>query len=202
VPQVPNVPGVPALSSYSSFGLSLLTADLISFVAGLLIGPQWGLFRNGQSVVDADSVVTLEYKQDWALLDYPVAPSGFETYNKVPRPFEARLRFARGGLPADRADFLNSIQAIAGDLNQYDVLTPEVIYRGVNVMHQDYRRTATRGNGLVSVDVWVRQVSVTGTSQFSNTKSPAGANPQGGGNVQTGAPSAQQQTFLNTGQIL
>ena len=186
---VPNVPGVPPLASFSSSVITLLVADAITLLGGLL-APLWGVFLNGLPVIAADSVVSLGFKQEWAISNYPVEKGAFESYDKVQTPFEARVRFASGGSLANRQDLLNSIAAIAGDLNQYDVVTPEVIYQSVNVADYHYSREAARGLGLMVVDVLLLQIRVSATQTF--TQSPSSSNPQSVGQIQPQAASTQQ----------
>jgi hypothetical protein len=192
MPFVPLVPGVPPLTSYAPFtSVGLLVTDALAFLSSLF-GPPWGIFLGGISIINADSVVTFEYRQDLSVSDYPVEEGAFETYDKVETPFEARFRFSAGGSEADRFALLQSIADIIDDVTLLDVVTPEQVYPNVTLFHYDYRRTATNGVGLLQVDVWCREVRVTTTTGFSNTQSPGGANPQGGGNVQPSTPSAAQ----------
>lgn len=157
----------------------LLAADAISGLFGLF-PQQWGIFLDGEPVVLSDNVVTMEYRQDWRLSKYPQERGAFADYNKVSEPFEARLRFSTGGSVSDRRACLASIQAISGDLNLYDVVTPEEVYSSCNVTHLDYKRSAD-GAGLLSVDVWLEEVRIAGAATFSNTKNPGEA-----GNVDNG----------------
>ena len=154
--EVPNAPGVPALLTGFSASVvipDLLTADLV-FGFGTNPGPVWGVFGpNGSPVISADTVLSLDYKQEWVIADYPLEQGAFETYDKVATPFEARVRFVSGGSEANRSMLLSSIAAIAGDRNLYDVVTPEAIYPSCNIQHYDYRRTSTNGVGLIAVDV-------------------------------------------------
>ena len=182
MPNVFNVPGVPALTGYLAGSLSLLVQDAISIFFGAPQS-QWGLFLNGIPIIVADSVVSFDYTGEFRILDYPIEQGSFETYNKVRVPFTVKLRFATGGTISDRTDFLNSIEQVIGDLNLYDAVTPERIYHNVNVHHQDYRRTATQGVGLLTVDLHVEEVRVTASSSFTNTQQPDGANPASGGTV-------------------
>ena len=206
MPFVPQVAGVPPLTSYLVGAVSLLVSDII----GLFFGStsQWGLFDalTGSPVVIADSVISFDYKQDYTVSDYTVEKGAFESYDKVRLPFEVMLRFASGGNSANRSDLLDSIESIMGDLNLYNAVTPDAIYLGVNAFHQDYKRTAKQGVGLVSVDLRVREIRVAPNTQFSNTQSPSGANPIGGGGVtpvDTGSGSSSggvRVGFPNTGQ--
>jgi hypothetical protein len=170
-PDVPNVLGVPALARDPTAAIQnivLLMQDApISF--GAPLGDQWGIFLNGAPVVQADCVVSFSYKQDWAIADYQVEQGGFESYDKVERPFDVRVRYSAGGDDANRQALLDSIAAIADDLNFYDVATPETTYSSANVQHYDYARTAVNGVGLLTVDVWLLEVRQTGTTTASGT---------------------------------
>ncbi len=193
-PNVPPVPGVPPVPRDPSnpIGLpSLLTSDDPSAIDSPTDTP-WGLFLDGDSVVEADNVVSFEYKQDWTISTYPLEKGAFESYDKVQVPFESRIRFSRGGSESDRQAFLDSIAAIAGDMNLYDAVTPEEVYTSVNIQHYDYERTSQNGVGLITVDLWVMQVRVTAQQAFSNTKDPSGASPQNGGTVQPQDPTPTQ----------
>src|SRR5262249_51706443 len=131
---------------------------------------------------------------EWAIANYPVEKGAFESYDKVQTPYEVRVRFASGGSIPNRQALLNSIAAIAGDLNLYDVVTPEAIYTSANIAHYDYNREAARGLGLMVIDVLFQQVRVSSTQTF--TQSPSSSNPQSVGQVQPQAASSQQTTEL------
>ena len=217
---VPNVPGVPpvlfasasgiadgltdgALSAVAdAFGeldgvtggaLSLLTGDTFSYFAGTF-GPQWGIFRGPLPVVTADLVASFEFRQEWVLADYPVEGGSFETYDKVATPFHGRLRFASGGSEANRSALLESVEAIAGDLNIYDIVTPEKVYENVNISHFDYRRTALNGVGLLVIDLWCQEVRIANAQQSGGTtQAPSGTTAQNGGTVQAQSPTPSQR---------
>lgn len=203
-PNVPFAPGVPPLARNPlavATTVGLLVADAISFFAGFL-GPQWGIFQDGLPVVLADNVVSLDYKKDWEIANYPMEQGAFQSYDKVENPFEARVRFSTGGTRIDRQVLLSSITAIAGNTELYDVYTPEAIYPSVNIAHYDYRRTAVSGVGLLTIDVWVHQVRVDVETSFTNTQTAGGANPIAGGQVQGGAGPAIGIRSRTTGQQL
>ena|ERR1039458_2521634 len=145
---------------------------------------QWGIFLGGTPVIVADTVTSIEYKQNWVLSDYPVEQGAFETYDKVQTPRDIRVRFVAGGTEENRQALLDSVAAIAGDYNFYTVVTPEAFYPSVNVMHYDYRRTAINGVGMITVDVWCEEVRVTGTSSPNQAQSASAADPINGGTVQ------------------
>lgn len=151
---------------------------------------QWGLFLDGEPVLDYDSVAAFGFKQDYPLSTYKVEQGAFETYDKVEQPYDVRMQFVAGGDGDRRRSFINSIMAIKGDLEQYDAITPDFSYLGVNVTHVDYDQTADKGVGLLRINVYLQQVRVTDSAQFNtatplnNTKSPDSAETVNNGTVQ------------------
>lgn len=202
MPNIPNVPGVPALSSYSPNGAILLAADAVSIIDAL-IGPQWGIFVSGSApnlisnpfgnqifglslngqAFPYNSIVDVDFKQDWPISDYQVEDGGFQSYDKVQLPFDVKVRVASGGNPFARQALLTSVLAAANTLNLYDIVTPEQTYTGCCITHVDFKRAAHNGVGVILMDIWFLQVRITSTSTYSNTQSPTVASVQNTGNV-------------------
>jgi hypothetical protein len=196
-PVVPDAPGVPPLvrAEPAPPEPTLQTGDTLNTV-GATSTPQWGLFKDGEPVVFADSVVALEYKQDWDLLDYPIEGGAFETYNKVLTPFEVRVRFASGGSWNNRGALLSDIAYLAQTFDLYDVVTPEVTLSNCNIEHWDYKRSSDSGVGLIVVFVHLRQIRVTVNPEFSHTEAPSGADAVFAGSVQTSVATNQQMSDI------
>lgn len=177
--------------------LELLTQDAIGLLSGSFSQQPWGIYFGGAPVVIADNVVSMEYRQQWSISDFPVERGAFESYDKVQIPYDARVRFSAGGSTANRTAMLASIAAIAGDTNFYDVVTPEAVYLSCNIVHYDYSRRSNEGNGLLLVDIWLLEVRQAASAAMSNTQDPSGAAQVNGGTVQpvpaTGAQTAQFQ---------
>jgi hypothetical protein len=203
---VPNVPGVPqvAFAPGTEAGLALMSSDGPG-VESLFAPGQWGIYLNGLPVVVATSVIGVEFKKEFVISDYPVEGGGFESFDKVQLPYDARVRFAAGGTEANRSALLASVGAIAGTLTLYSVATPEVVYPSATVRHYDYRRTATSGLGLLVVDVWLEEVRQTGSStglsspyNGAATQQPSGADQLSSGTVQPVPPPLQPQDGITS----
>jgi hypothetical protein len=214
-PDVPKAPGVPPVfraPTQPVFTARLLIADAVT-VLGMFAGPQWGIFTTGgQPFAIPDSVVSVDYRKEWRISDYPVERGGFQSFDKVATPFDVRVRFATsgsnssifgdigtlltGGNFTSRSDFLAQVDLAATSLDLFTVVTPDATYPSVNIVHYDYRRERQNGVGIILVDVWCEEVRVTATTQFSNTKSPEGAANQSGGTVQPQSPTPEQQSFV------
>lgn len=177
---------------------SLLTQDAISLFLGDT-SPQWGIYQGGSPVVVADSVKSFEYRQDYQVADFPVEQGAFQSYDKVQRPFDVRLRFSSSGSSTSRQALLDSIAAISGDTNVYDAVTPDAIYQSVNVDHYDYRFTEGKP-GLLIIDVWCIQIMASSPPSSQNSASPSAASPVNGGTVQA-SPATPSQSSLVLSEI-
>lgn len=185
-----RIPSLPQLLDMAGVG-DLLTGDNVP--SNQVLTPQWGIFLDGEQVLFPDSMVSLEYKKDYRIVDYPMEEGAFQSYNKVTTPYDARIRVTKGGTIEDRQAFLQDVAGIAESLDLYDLITPEVSYSNANVMHVDYRRTATNGVGLLSIDLWLIEIRSTVTPiLFSKTQAPSGADPVQLGQVQPQIPSLAQ----------
>jgi hypothetical protein len=207
---VPDVDGVPAVlfAAGTGAGIILAAADAIPFpLVGA--GSPWGLYFGGEQVIQADTVLAVDYKEDWVIADYPIERGGFESYNKVATPFDVRLVFAAGGTEANRTELLNSIAAIIGDLELYDVVTPEAVYENVNVIHYDYRRTTQSGLGMLVVSIFCQEVrqaasgseaakDPSATGRTGDTAAASGAGQTNGGTVQATDATAAQVASVQT----
>lgn len=190
-PDVPFGTGIPPVRRQPGLPLPLLAERLFGDAAGILslfLGPQWGIFDDsGSPVAVPDTVVSVDYRQDYKISDYPVEQGGFESYDKVTVPYDARVRFA---VYSDRAGFLEAVASAAASLDLYTIVTPDAVYSDANIVHVDYTRSTRNGVSQVLVDVWLEEVRQTGTTQFAasgseNTRSPSGSADRNGGTGQT-----------------
>jgi hypothetical protein len=108
------IPGLPGLSSDVNVfdNVSLLVSDAVSLL-GFGV-PQWGLVRDGEAVVVADTVVALDFREDWRISKAPLEQDAFTSYNEVQIPFGIVLRFMAGFTIGARQDLLESVAR--GDL--------------------------------------------------------------------------------------
>lgn len=159
--------------------------------------PQWGIFKDGKSVITADGVSVMEYKKDYDLPTFPIEGGAFSNYNKVELPADISVKFIAGQSTANRKALLDSIEAIQGSLDLYDVFTPEKTYTSYNIDHVDYRRALSGGLGVITAEVWLREIRITASQTFTNTKTPGGAATQSNGQTQTQPPTTQQNQALS-----
>jgi hypothetical protein len=110
-------------------------------------------------VVVPDSFLELTYRNEYDVSDFPVQDGAFASYNKVANPFETTVRLSKGGSVNARKKFLESIEAIIGTLDLYDVVTPERSYLNVNLIRFELSRRGAGGAYFFSeVDLSFREI--------------------------------------------
>lgn len=166
----------------------LLTSDGIDSFYGDY--PIWGIYNGETAVIVPDSMISIEFKSDNRVLNYPIQKGSFQSYNKLITPYSARIRMTKSGTDADRQEFLSSIDAAANSLDVYDIVMPDTFYNDANITGYEYKRTSENGVGLLSVEILLQQVLTTATEDFSRTASENGASPANVGLVKPTAASA------------
>lgn len=184
IPFAPGVPAIPRLPGAIPAVVDLLIADALSFL-GVTLAPQWGLFLNGFPAVIAESVVAFDFRKGYEIPTYPIEGGSFESYNKVERPFDVRLRFSMGGTVADRQAFEATVRAAIASTKFFEAVTPEVVYSSVNPIRMDYVRKSTNGVGLLTIDVYCEEVRVGASSSFTSTSSGSTTSTVGSSSTST-----------------
>jgi len=204
-PLVPNAPGVPAVLRDGAKILDGATGGLLGISDALdsILGTsaeQWGIFNplSGQSIALADSVVSIQYRNESRISDYPVEQGSFASYNKVANPYDVRIRMVKGGRQEDRSSFLSAIEAASIVTDLYTVVTPEKTFENANITGYDYARETLNGAYVIIVDIDIREVRTTATAMFAATKSPNCAAADYQGQVYAAPVTAQQSTAIQS----
>lgn len=181
--------------------VSLVVSDVLG-ILGLFAGPQWGVFnQDGTIALQPDSIISLDFKRELLVPNYPMEQGAFESYNKVATPSDTSVRMTKGGSSSDRAAFLVAVSTLVKSLTLVNIAMPEgTLIRNVNAVRFDLRRTSTNGVGLITVDMAFREIRVTATTAFSNTAQPSGADAASNGNVQPQTPTTAQSAAASVVQ--
>jgi hypothetical protein len=197
-PNVPDLPGVPALLRAGTGlvgSVPLLEVADATGILGQFASTNWGLFNSsGQQVVPAKSIISVDFRADYDIVDYPIEQGAFQSFNKVIVPFDIHLVMTCDGNTATRAAFMQALLTARKSLDIYSVTTPEAVFLSVNIIHVDLQRSAQKNANMIQVEVVVRQVNVTSTATLSSSANSSGADAQNGGTVQPTTPSDSQQS--------
>lgn len=175
-PDVPPSPGVPQVKRDPLAPINtilLLEAD-VGTIVRMFEPPQWGIFTaDGRPLVIPDTVESLDYRAEARISDYPVENGGFQSYDKVVLPYDARVVMICDGTNQDKTSFLLNLERARLSLDTFVVLTPDVVYPNVNIIHYDYRRTRQRGATMIYAEIWLQEIRFSNPPQFANTQQNA-----------------------------
>ncbi len=173
-PDVPFTEGTPKVfrSPLTPINVvQLLQADVLTVVR-MFAGPQWGIFtQGGDPLVIPDTVTSFDFRKEARISDYVVESGGFQTYDKVLLPFDARVEMTCDGTAMDKSLFLANLATAQSSLDLFNILTPEYVFTNANVVHVDFRRTRQRGASIIHASIWLTQVITSATPQFTNSQS-------------------------------
>ncbi|TAL90901.1 MAG: hypothetical protein EPN62_00765 [Candidimonas sp.] len=185
-PNVPDVPGVPAIARSVTVPTSLTGIFGLAVEAfGDFMAARWGVFdAGGNRVLMPDSFLGIDFKNDSRQSNYPVEGGGFESYNKVDTPYDARVTMAIGGDEITRTLFLSTCDAMLHSINRYTVVTPEVTYDNASLVNLLYRRETKNGATMLTIQLWFNEVRTNAVALFSGTN-PASSDVASDGAVQS-----------------
>jgi hypothetical protein len=204
-PLVPNAAGVPAVLRSGARIIDGATGGLLGLSGAMdtLLGTsteQWGIFSpsSGQSIAIADSVISIQYRNESRISNYPVEEGSFASYNKVASPYDVRIRMVKGGRQEDRSTFLSAIEFAASATDLFTVVTPEKTFENANIVGHDYSRETLNGAYVIIVDIDIQEVRTTAQTRFAETKSPNCAAADYQGQVSADPISATQDSAIKS----
>lgn len=189
-PLVPAVAGVPAVLRSGAQVLDTLTLGFLGLgdLVNTIIGSEpvlWGIYDpNGKIITDYDSMVSMNYRNDSRVSDYPVENGTFASYNKVSDPFNIQIQLSCGGNLTRRAAFQADLLAAAKSLTLYTIVAEDGTFNNCNLVSLDWGRSQQDGAHIIKAFCEFREIRQRGTTAFKNTAMPSGEDIVNQGQVQ------------------
>jgi|ERR1019366_2591077 hypothetical protein len=196
----PNLPGVPALSRKNVLAAVVtVAAPLINNLLDLL-KPVWGIYdATGLTVViKPDSFLSVEYRNEMQVSNYPIEHGAFSSYNKVRTPNIVELKITKGSAltavgtsshVSDRDSFLKKLDQLTASLDLYTIKTPEAEYINMNLEQYDYRREVKNGAGIIIASLrFVEIIEASVLLGSSTPQNPSAQAPIDNGMCQLNSP--------------
>ncbi|WP_072059810.1 MULTISPECIES: phage baseplate protein [Xenorhabdus] len=154
MPDIPNWKGIP--DAAMDAGISLGGAALIN----KLFGNYWGIFNQyGIPLLLADSVISLQYQNQYRVVSAPIENGSFATYNKVGEPYKVTVQLSKSsGGTLERGAFLSQLEILAKSTLKFHVVTPEFVYTNAAIVGYDIAREAKDGATLLKVNLHLEEI--------------------------------------------
>lgn len=207
-PNVPSFPGVPALSlppaGYAQPVSPVNTSSLDSSLSAqpaipTTNQPTWSIVdATGAEVIEPDSIIDFDYRNERKIPNYPVELGSFSSYNKVALPFDIRLTLACGGKgEMDRNLFIATLETLLNSLDLYSIVTPDFVYENANLVHVNYRRDSQQGVTLLKAELGFEEIRQSNTGTAA-TQQPSGANSVSNGQLSPTTPTTGQKASITS----
>jgi len=196
----PNLPGVPSLHSYNV--PAAIAATGISFGVNALHSGKsaWGIYDDAgnDQVLFPDSFLSLDYKKDMNISNYPLEQGSFTSYNKVETPYSISVRVTKGSslailagggsMTADRDYFLHTLDEMVASLALLTIHTPEASYFNANLESYEYKREVKNGAGMIIADLRFVEIMNSNITISNPTPSSASSAPSVNSGTVSGKP--------------
>lgn len=115
---------------------------------------------------------------DSKVISAPVERGSFVSYNKVNSPLEVSVQGAIKGEPDELATALDKLDELRQGVTLLNVVTPDRVYRDVNLVKLSYARTADDGADLIMFEAHfteIKQITAMYTSTRVSTRISRGS---------------------------
>lgn len=207
-------------------GNNATSGGFLSSIVGATTGTL-GLTGGGKPAITPDSVISLEWHGEERISDYPVENGGFASFNKVAVPYDLRMVMTCAGLnyvqsilqpvtqqlnqalsglglafgqPMSRDAFLAALDSMLDTTKLYDVVTPDKVYKNVNLVSYSHAKKHDDGATMVVAELIFREVRTSVDASFSNpivSTSESAASSVNVGTVNGSNASASQTAMFN-----
>lgn len=176
--------GIPAL--YQGFQVAA-TSIMTTIVFFQTLNQEKRVFalmnKEGDVVLEWDSCISFEFHNESTISDAPQEQGAFISYNKVQMPFLISTSGTKMNADA-RPRFIQQALNLLDDLTLYDFVTPDRVYRDVNVTSINQARNARNGYSIAVIDFNLKEVRLNLSTRTEETAEPSGAAKKSWGQVQ------------------
>jgi hypothetical protein len=195
----PNLQGVPSLKEYSA-APAIVSAGLSAINALNSSNTGWGIYdADGMNqALFPDSFLSLDYKKDMNISNYPLEQGSFASYNKVRTPYSISVRVTKGSslailsgggsMTSDRNLFLQALDDMVASLALLTIITPEASYFNANLESYEYKREVKNGAGMIIADLRFVEIMNSNITISNPTPSSASSAPLVNSGTVSGKP--------------
>ena len=156
--------------------------------------PAWLLSgEGGGSLLEFDSFIAFEVRDEGQTLSEPTEEGGFATYNKTNTPLEAYVTLGKGGTDDERQVMIEKLQELKSGATKFSIITPFNEYENMTMQSFNHSHTREEGSKILLVELHV--VEVRGVSpQYTTVALPQAQckNPEDASNIDRGKINPQE----------
>ena len=128
----------------------------------------WGVYDSGlkAQIFSVDTCISIKPDSQAKIANFPIEAGGFTSYNKVQNPQTCKVQLGVSGMLRIQT-FLAQLDAVSVDTNLYSVVTPEKVFKNMNLEKFSYQRSVRDGQNLLKADLTFTEIR-TANVAFTN----------------------------------
>ena len=162
---------------------------------------QWTLMKDGAVLIMFTSMLEANVQSDSAVLEEPLEQGSFAAFNRVQYSDVFRVKLAIEGDAADLQKAQETLKELKSGTDTFSLVTPDYEHENLTLESYDYMRNQRQGNGLLIVDMRIKEIREvqTGTATLTTAqcKNASNASKQKTGRTQTKDADAKTQESIS-----
>lgn len=162
---------------------------------------QWTLMRDGAALITFTSMLEANVQSDSSVLEEPLEQGSFAAFNRVQYSDVLRVKLAIEGDAADLQKAQETLKELKSGTDTFSLVTPDYEHENLTLESYDYMRNQRQGNGLLIVDMRIKEIREvqTGTATLTTAqcKNASNASKQKTGRTQTQDADAKTQESIS-----
>lgn len=131
---------------------------------------KWALVLADGTAINFTSIIQIDVDSTNKVINAPTE-TAFATYNKAIGPTLISMTASFAGSDSERQIMTEKLLALSGDMSLLLVVTPETVFKNMNVESVTYSRKSDDGVNIIYFDIGLVEVRVI-DQQFTNVNMP------------------------------
>ncbi|OUO94808.1 phage baseplate protein [Cloacibacillus sp. An23] len=154
---------------------------------------QWTLMQEGRTLITFTSMLETHVQSDSVVPEEALEQGSFAAYNRTQYSDVFRVRLAIEGDASELQQAQETLKKLKSGTDTFSLVTPDYEHENLTLESYDYMRNQRQGNGLLIVDMRIKEIREvqTGTATLTTTqcKNASNASKQKTGRTQPKEPS-------------
>ena len=162
---------------------------------------QWTLMQEGRTLITFTSMLEAHVQSDSVVPEEALEQGSFAAYNRTQYSDVFRVRLAIEGDASELQQAQETLKKLKSGTDTFSLVTPDYEHENLTLESYDYMRNQRQGNGLLIVDMRIKEIREvqTGTATLTTAqcKNASNASKQKTGRTQTQDADAKTQESIN-----
>ena len=166
---------------------------------------QWTLMQEGRTLITFTSMLEASVQSDSSVPEEALEQGSFAAYNRTQYSDVFRVRLAIEGDASELQQAQEMLKKLKSGTDTFSLVTPDYEHENLTLESYDYMRNQQQGNGLLIVDLRIKEIREVETATATSTqplttaqcKNASNASKQKTGRTQPKEPSEKTKESVD-----